>query len=157
MSVDALADGWEAAWSGRDRGAFGGVCAPDVHYEDPLTSRSLRGVEAVAAHAERAWAAFPDLRMERAAERLGDERFAAFAVRVYGTQVGDLDGLPPSGRFVTTHAVFWCELDADGRRLWRIRAFFDVHAAAVELGVLPRPGSLRERALLMLQGYGLRR
>ena len=38
-----LFDGWEAAWSGRDPAAFEAVCAPDVHYEDPLTPRAARG------------------------------------------------------------------------------------------------------------------
>ena len=29
-------------------------------------------------------------------------------------------------------------------------------AAAIALGLIPRPGSLRNRALLALQGYGIR-
>ena len=41
-------------------------------------------------------------------------------------------------------------------RLLRIRAFFDAYGAAVALGVLPRPGTVGERALLMLRGFGLR-
>ena len=43
MSVDELIDGWEAAWSGKDADAFAEVCAPDVHYEDPLTAEPLDG------------------------------------------------------------------------------------------------------------------
>ena len=53
-------------------------------------------------------------------------------------------------------AVFYCQLDPDERLLWRVRGFFDAYAAGVELGILPRRGSIRERALLMLQGYGFR-
>ena len=41
-------------------------------------------------------------------------------------------------------------------RLLRIRAFFDHYGAAVQLGVLPRPGTMGEKALLMLRGFGLR-
>ena len=37
MTHDELLDGWQAAWSGKDPGAFAPLCAPDVHYEDPLT------------------------------------------------------------------------------------------------------------------------
>jgi steroid delta-isomerase-like uncharacterized protein len=154
--IDRLADSWEEAWSGRDGSAFADVCAPDVHYEDPLTAVPLQGPEAIAAHAARAWAAFPDLRMHRGGERLGDGRFAAVPVRLTGTNTAELEALPPSGASISVHVVFYCELDPDGLLLWRVRAFFDVYAAGVELGILPRRGSLRERALLMIQGYGLR-
>ena len=74
MTVDELIDGWEAAWSGKDAGAFEPLCAPGVHYEDPLTGEPLEGVDAVARHAERLWAAFPDARLERTGARLTDER-----------------------------------------------------------------------------------
>ena len=37
-----------------------------------------------------------------------------------------------------------------------MRAVFDAYGAAISLGLIPRPGSLRNRALLALQGYGLR-
>ena len=37
-----------------------------------------------------------------------------------------------------------------------MRAFFDAYDAAVQLGVLPARGTLGERALLMLRGFGLR-
>jgi hypothetical protein len=37
-----------------------------------------------------------------------------------------------------------------------VRGFFDLYDAAVQLGVLPSRGSLGERALLVLRGFGLR-
>ena len=37
-----------------------------------------------------------------------------------------------------------------------MRAFFDVYGAAMSLGVLPKPGTAGERALLMLRGFGIR-
>ncbi len=52
------------------------------------------------------------------------------------------------------HAVVYAELE-DGLLL-RVRAFFDVYDAAISLGVLPKPGTAGERALLMLRGFGLR-
>ena len=63
-------------------------------------------------------------------------------------------GLAPPNRFVIVHAVIYCELREE--RLLRIRAFFDLYGAAVQLGVLPRPGTMGEKALLMLRGFGLR-
>jgi steroid delta-isomerase-like uncharacterized protein len=153
--LEALADAWEEAWSGRDARAFLALCAPDLHYEDPLTRAPLFGVRELSAHAERLWGAFPDVRMERTGERLTDGEWLAVPVRLVGTNTGPLGGLPASHKELTVHAVFWCELDLGRSRMWRVRAFFDSHAAAVELGLLPRPGTLRGRAVLMLQGYGV--
>ena len=50
--------------------------------------------------------------------------------------------------------VLYCELDRG--RLLRVRAFFDLYDAATQLGILPGRGSLAEKALLILRGFGLR-
>jgi hypothetical protein len=50
--------------------------------------------------------------------------------------------------------VFFCELREE--RLYRVRAFLDAYDAAVQLGVLPKRGTLSGRALLLLRGFGLR-
>ena len=154
--VDDLVDRWQAAWASGDSGAFAGVCAPDVHYEDPLCLRPLEGPAAVGEHAERMWAMFPDARVERTGARLTDGRYVAAPCRLLGTHRGEIEGLPPTGRFLVLHAVFYCELDAARERLWRVRAFFDAYDAAVQLRVLPARGTLGERAMLMLRGFGLR-
>ena len=154
--VDDLIDRWQAAWVGRDRGAFAAVCAPDIHYEDPLCGEPLESPETLAEHAARLWAAFPDARIERTGERLSDGRFIAAPFKLLGTHRGEIEGLAPTGRFVVVHLVCYCELDPDRTRLWRVRAFFDAYDAAVQLGVLPARGTLGERALFMLRGFGLR-
>ena len=155
-SVDRLADAWEAAWSGGVAAAFMALCAPDLHYEDPLTRSPLRGVSELSEHAERLWRAFPDMTVERAGERLTDGRYVALPVRAFGRNTGALDGLPASHREIELRAVFWCELDLGRTRLWRVRTVFDAYGAAVALGLIPRPGTLRNRAVLALQGYGIR-
>lgn len=154
MSVDELIDGWQAAWSGRDPAAFAEVCAAGVQYEDPLTLEPLNGVEALGEHAQRLWAAFPDARLEQTGQRLGDERFVAAPCKLLGTHRQPLDGLPATNRFLVVHCIFYCELAHE--RLLRVRGFFDVYGAATQLGVLPARGTLGEKALLMLRGFGLR-
>ena len=154
MTVDELIDGWEAAWSGKDAGAFEPLCAPGVHYEDPLTGEPLEGLEALGRHAERLWAAFPDARLERTGARLTDGTFVAAPSKLLGTHRAALEGLPPTNRFVVVHCIWYCELRAE--RLLRIRGFFDVYDAATQLGVLPARGTMGEKALLMLRGFGLR-
>jgi steroid delta-isomerase-like uncharacterized protein len=153
-----LAERFLAAWSAADVGTeLAATCAADVHYEDPLTFKGpLHGPAALTAHAARLRTAAPDARLESAGERLTDGRFLAAPVRLLGTHSGELDGFPPSGRAVCVHAVFYCELDEARTRIWRIRAFFDLYDAAIQLGVLPKPGSVGERALMLLRGFGLR-
>jgi steroid delta-isomerase-like uncharacterized protein len=154
VTVDELLDEWEAAWSGKDPEAFVALCAPGVHYEDPLTVEPLEGVDALGRHAERLWAAFPDARLERTGERLSNNRYAAAPSKLLGTHRAALEGLPATNRFVVVHCVWYCELHHE--RLLRVRAFFDLYDAATQLGVLPSRGTMGEKALLVLRGFGLR-
>lgn len=156
VAVDDLIDRWQTAWMARDRAAFARLCAPDIHYEDPICAEPLDSADAIADHAARLWAAFPDVRVERTGERLTDGRFVAAPCKLLGTHRGELEGLPPTGRFVVVQVVFYCELDRARTHLWRVRAFFDAYEAAVALGVLPARGTLGERALMVLRGFGLR-
>jgi steroid delta-isomerase-like uncharacterized protein len=150
-----LLDEFEAAWGSGDQRTFAEVCAPDVHYEDPLTRDPLDGPAAIGAHAQRLWSGFPDVRVEKTGERLSDGRFVAAPAKVLGTHRNELEGIPPTGRFLVVHVVFYAELDPPRERLWRVRAFFDVYDAAQQLGILPRHGSAGERALMMLRGFGI--
>jgi steroid delta-isomerase-like uncharacterized protein len=156
MSVDSLIDSWERAWSEKDPTAFAEVCALDIHYEDPLTGEPLEGADELGRHAERLWAGFPDARLERTGERLSNGRYVAAPSKLLGTHRAALEGLPASNRFIVVHCVCYCELDPDGERLLRVRAFFDLYDAATQLGILPGRGSLGEKALLVLRGFGLR-
>ena len=154
VTPDELFDGWERAWSGRDKAAFDPLCHPDIHYEDPLTPEPLEGAVAIAAHAERLWNAFPDARLQRTGERLVNAPYVAAPCKLLATHRREVAGLAATNRFMIVHAVLYCEL-RDGQLL-RIRAFFDLYGAAVQLGVLPRAGTMGEKALLMLRGFGLR-
>lgn len=147
-------DRWQAAWSGKDSAAFAPLCTADVHYEDPLTAEPLEGAAELGRHAARLWAAFPDARMERTGARLSDGQFLAAPCKLLATHRAPLEGLPATNRFVVVHCIFYCELRDE--RLMRIRAFFDLYDAAVQLGVLPGRGTLGEKALLVLRGFGLR-
>jgi steroid delta-isomerase-like uncharacterized protein len=154
VSVDELIDAWEAAWSGKDPAGFADLCTPDIHYEDPLTAEPLEGAAELGRHAARMWAGFPDARMERTGERLTNGEFVAAPSKLLATHREPLEGLPATNRFVVVHCVFYCQLD-DGL-LRRVRAFFDLYDAAVQLGILPGRGTLGEKALLVLRGFGLR-
>jgi ketosteroid isomerase-like protein len=154
MDVDELFDAWERAWSGRDPRAFEPICVADVHYEDPFTPEPLIGTRELGRHARKLWKAASDARVNSTGERLSSGTFACAPCRIIGTHTGPLGRINATGRGFDVHAVVYAQLQ-DGR-LWRVRAFFDVYGAAMSLGVLPKPGTAGERALLMLRGFGLR-
>lgn len=149
---------FEAAWSAADlAGELAAVCAPDLHYEDPLTfDGPLHGPAALAGHAARLRTVAPDARIEATGPRVGDGHFVAAPVRLLATHTGELEAFPPTGRAIVVQAIFYCELDEARKRVWRVRAFFDLYDAAIQLGVLPKPGSVGQRALMLLRGFGLR-
>jgi steroid delta-isomerase-like uncharacterized protein len=150
-----LAEGWRAAWLAGTPEAFGACCHVDVLYEDPLEPEPLEGLAALATHAGRLRTAFPDLRIEDAGAPVIGGDHACLPWRVVGTHKGEVGTLPASGRFLTIHGVHYLELrDGDVRRA---RGFFDLYEVAVQLGLLPKRGSLGESALMVLRGFGLLR
>jgi SnoaL-like polyketide cyclase len=150
-----VAAGFLAAWSGRDATAFAGPCDPGVHYEDPLTPAPLRGPAELGEHAAQLWEAFPDVRIEKADEPSAGPRALAVPCVLHGTHDAALGSLPATGRRLRLHGVFWAERGLDGRLL-RVRAFFDLWDAGVQLGLLPARGGAGEKVLFLLRGFGLR-
>jgi len=94
------------------------------------------------------------VRLEGTGARLTDGEYLAVPCRVLGTHRRPFAGLPATGRSITAHGVFYCQIE-DGR-LVRVRGFFDLYGAAVQLGLLPGRRTLGERALLLVRGFGLR-
>lgn len=155
---EQIVERFEAAWSAADLAAeLQAICALDLHYEDPLTFKGpLNGPTALLEHAARLRGVAPDARLQSAGARLTDGRCVAAPVRLLATHTGDIEALPATGRAVAVHGILYCELDEARERLWRVRAFFDLYDAGMQLGVLPKPGSIGERALMLLRGFGLR-
>jgi steroid delta-isomerase-like uncharacterized protein len=153
--ADGLADRWRSAWLTATPEAFGDCCHVDVMYEDPLAIEPFEGLAALAAHAQRAKAAFPDMRVEPSGPAIVDDRRACLPWRFIGTNKGDLGALPASDRFLTLHGLHYVELRDGG--VYRARGFFDLYDVAVQLALLPKRGGLGETALMALRGFGLLR
>jgi steroid delta-isomerase-like uncharacterized protein len=150
-----LADRWRAAWVAATPEAFGDCCHVDVLYEDPLAPEPLEGLAALAGHARRAHAAFPDMRIEPSGPAVVEGDHACLPWRFVGTNKGDMGVLPASDRFLALHGMHYVELrDGD---VHRARGFFDLYDVAVQLALLPKRGSLGETALMALRGFGLLR
>lgn len=150
-----LAERWRSAWLAGTPEAFGGCCHVDVYYEDPVEPEPIEGLAAVATHAARLRTAFPDMRIESAGPEIVAGDHACVPWRFVGTHRGEVGTLPASGRFLTIHGVHFLELRGGDVR--RARGFFDLYEAAVQLGLLPKRGSLGETALMALRGFGLLR
>lgn len=156
--IITLLDAFEVAWSGPSALAFGVVLAPDAHYEDPLLRGPVRGPERVAQHAARMRVAFPDLAFERSGPpMLGGGGLVSQGIRFQGTHRAEIGNVPSTDKELVLQAVIVAGLATSGERFARVRIFFDRYDAAVQLGVLPRPRSIAERALLALRGFGLPR
>ena len=160
MTIDELLDGFQDAWSAADEAAFAVVCTPDVHFEAPLLDVPVEGPAALARQARRLRGPFPDARVESTGPRMfapAPDRHVASPCKLVATHRGELgEAIPATGRFVVLHVVLVCELHPDEDLLWRVRAFFDLWGAGVQLGAVPARGTLGERAMLMLRGFGLR-
>ena len=157
VRIDELMDSWEAAWSSKDpEPRSRKSCTPDVHYEDPaaLGADSRDPAEAQGGHAARMWAAFPDARVERTGERLTRGDYVAAPAKLLATHKRGARGA--AGDQPLPRRALHLLLRLQDDRLLRVRAFFDLYDAAVQLGVLPGQGTLGEKALLVLRGFGLR-
>jgi len=153
VTLDELAATWRAAWAA-PAGGFEGSCTPDVRYEDPVAVEPLEGLDALEGYAALLRSGFPDLGIEPLAVALGDDSFACIPWRALGTHKGELAGLPATNRFVILQGVHYVELHEG--RVRRARGFFDLYEAAMQIGVLPAHGTIGERALFALRGFGLR-
>jgi steroid delta-isomerase-like uncharacterized protein len=152
--LDRIADRWQTAWAGGGRDDFALCCTTDVRYEDPLTGGPMEGVDALDRHAERLREALPDVRVETLGARIAEGPFGCLPWQVTGTQRGDLGDLPATNKRITLHGVHYVEL-RDGL-ICRARGFYDMYDAAVQVGLLPKNGSVAQNALRMIQGFGLR-
>lgn len=157
VAADEVIASLFAAYAAQDAAAVRACCDEDVHYEDPLAAAPLEGADALLEHLRSAWTAFPDGRLEPTGAIPQTGVTLAAPCKLVATHRGPIGPVPPTGRFLVAHAVLYVELDAAGEKLWRARAFYDVYGAATQLGVLPRAGTPGQRALMVLQGFGVAR
>lgn len=129
-------EAWLSTWV-EDPGTAGAVYAEDAVLEDVPAGARYEGRDAIRAHIEEEFAAFPDHDYEvNSAFMAGD--WAAAEVVLSGAYTGTLPGLPPgTGQLVKVPAVAIFEL-ADGM-IRREAHYYDVYGLLVQLGVIPAP------------------
>ena len=151
--LDAFGARYLAAWNDHDAAAMEDLVTADVVWEDPALPGPVQGVAAVQAFMRTAWVAFPDLRFDEPdpPHRTAGGDQVAWRWRMRGTMAGPIDppGLAPTGRAMEIEGVdLWTMRDG---RIARYRAFYDNNDVAVQLGIVPPPGSAGEKAMVALQ------
>ena len=151
----ASATAGRRAWAGGGRDDLALCCTVDVRYEDPLTDEIAgRHRRARPTTSPGCAARSPTCASSPPARASPTARSAACRGGSPAPTAASSARFPPTGKFVTMHGVHYVEL-RDGL-ICRARGFFDLYDAAMQLGLLPKRGSLGESALLMLRGFGLR-
>ena len=122
----------EEAYEEMDADALAADYADDAIIESP-TAGTLHGPAAAARAFNAFFHAFAD--MTRHPETLLiDGNHVAHVLSMEGTNLGDLMGLPPSGKHFRVPAVFLYELR--GNKIVRERRIYDFTSMLVQVGVL---------------------
>jgi C-1 hydroxylase len=142
---DEIAERYLAAWNAHDADAVAAFFAPDAVYDDRGAAQVADGRDAILAHVRAVVGAFPDLRFELIRLAHGaDFTCAEWTCRM--THLGDLSGLAPTGRGLTTAGVDVATLEPDGA-ITHLVSYYDGAAIMRALGLLPERGSRVERVL----------
>jgi predicted ester cyclase len=158
---DALAR-WYAAWNAHDVDAISALMTDDVRYEDPSApSAVMHGRVAVEQYVRSAFAAIPDLRLEKLEEWVtpGGAVIASY-FRFSGTfsaelVAPDLPSLAPTGGRLDLFGMDRSEI-REGR-LARHQIFWDMVEMGRQLGAFPQRGTRAERLTRHLQRLTARR
>jgi steroid delta-isomerase-like uncharacterized protein len=122
----------EEAFEEMDAAALAADYADDAIIESP-TVGTHRGPAAAAQAFEALFHAFAD-HTRKTDELLIDDNHVAQVLRLEGTNLGGLMGLPPSGKHFDVSAVFLYELRGD--KIARERRIYDFTRMLVQIGIL---------------------
>jgi steroid delta-isomerase-like uncharacterized protein len=121
---------------------------PELYTDDIVAVGEFRGREAVRGFFEELFAAVPDYDM-KIEQVIADSNAVAVRWRASGTfDGGRFQGIHPSGRRVDIRGVDVIEVDGD--HIVRNTVYYDGAAFARQVGLLPREGSLADRAALRM-------
>ena len=120
------------AWNRRDASAIVETFADGGTYTDPTTTGALSG-EAIVAHAQGIWAAFPDLSFDLVSVSQNDEGLVAVEWLMKGTNTGSMMGSPPTGLEVTLPGADFIRVEGD--KIRSAQGYFDSAAVPRALGL----------------------
>ncbi len=153
-SARYFADNFLAAWNSHDPERLVALSDPAVRWEDPyIPGGQLDGHDALREWLTSTWRALPDLTFEwdGPLHLAADGHSVMAAWSGVATMTGPLDppGFAPTGQRVQMSGVdtHWVR----NGRLVRVRTVTDVMAVARQIGAAPEPGTMAERAGVLVQ------
>jgi steroid delta-isomerase-like uncharacterized protein len=150
--VNEFVQRWGDAWNSHEPQRVLDLMAEDIVYDDSASPKTMRGHGDVRAFLDMTWRAFPDLHFDLVGEPLvaaGEPR-AAMWWRGTATHSGPIDppGLAPTGKRLEFEGADF-HTYRDGK-LVRLQIVFDMADFMRQLGLLPPPGSIGEKAVTAL-------
>jgi steroid delta-isomerase-like uncharacterized protein len=106
-------DATYAAWNAHDADAIAAVFTEDAVLREAGRDTEIRGRDRIRARAAALLAAFPDFRLERIELVVDGDRHADRWVMT-GTHLGELFGMPPTGRRVRLDGATFTRMGPDG-------------------------------------------
>jgi len=128
MSALDIAQKYFDGWNQRDARAVLATFADGGTYQDPTTNGPLSG-EAFIAYMDGLFAAFPDLSFEMSSAGLIAPDLVAAQWMMRGTNLGSMNGLPPSGKPIELAGADFIRVSGD--KIQSVTGYFDA-------GVIPR-------------------
>jgi steroid delta-isomerase-like uncharacterized protein len=122
-----------AAWNAHDADAVVSIFAEDAVMREPNSGVEHRGRAAIRDRAVMLMRAFPDFRLEKIVLLIDGHRHADRWV-MSGTHLGELFGIPATGRKVRVEGSTFTTLDEDGLVIEDVH-FMDNAALAAQLGL----------------------
>jgi steroid delta-isomerase-like uncharacterized protein len=154
FSLQEFTQRYAAAWNGRDSSAIEALVTDDIVWFDPALPQPARSKADIRRFMEDSWRSFPDLRFSEPDPPFcvaQDDR-VAWGWRMQGTFTGAPMkplGFAPTGRAMDVRGTDeWVMRDG---RIAHYRALYDVNGLAVQLGIVPEPGSRAERGIVAMQ------
>ena len=122
-----------AAWNAHDADAVAAVFAEDAVAREVGSPMEVHGREAVRERAVALQTAFPDFHLERVELVIDGDRHADRWI-LTGTHLGDLYGLPPTGRTVRVEGATFTRMNPEGLVIEDYH-FSNMAALLAQLGV----------------------
>ena len=131
----------EEIWNRGDLAVADELCSPEIVCRSPVMSEPMRGVEALKEYVIGFRTGLPDVELT-IDDMIAAGDIVAFRWHLRGTHLGELSGIPPTGRRVEVNGADYMYL-AEGRvrELW---LYPDVFNIMRQIGMIPSPeGGLR--------------
>lgn len=110
------------AWNAHDINAILDTFAKDGVYSDPVGGRNLSG-HGYADYIQSLFTAFPDLRLELIANTVASNGMVAAPWLLFGTQLGPVGELNPTGRSVVLPGCDF--ITVENEKIKMVRGYFD--------------------------------